>query len=248
MNTPQNVGTILITGAAQRIGAALSRALHAAGYRILVHYHSSQSAAAALVDEMNQFRAGSAVSVQAALHQADDARSLAKQVRENYPDLSALINNAASFYPTPLSKVSDADWDRLMGSNLQGPFLLCQGLAELLRQNRGCIINIIDVYAGQPLPNYNLYCASKAGLGMLTRSLAAELAPDVRVNGIAPGAILWPHEETGFGEKEKQALLTSIPLARLGDPDDIAALAKFLITDGTYITGQTIAVDGGKSA
>ncbi len=241
-------GTALITGAAVRLGSTIARTLHKSGYRVLVHYQTSKSAAEMLTDELNRDRQDSAVCLQASLDKPTDARTLAQTVSNRYPDVSLLINNASSFFPTPLAEATDADWDNLMGSNLRGPFLLCQGLADRLRTNSGNIINLIDVYARRPLVEHSIYCASKAGLSMLTRSLAAELAPEVRVNGIAPGAILWPAENPMFEEGEQERFVKRIPLGRLGDPQDIADLAVFLATNGTYITGQTISVDGGSSA
>lgn len=159
--------------------------------------------------------------------------------------LDVLINNASSFFPTPLEQASEQQWNQLIDSNLKGAFFLCQNLAEPLRENRGCIINIADIYARSPLAGYSIYCISKAGNAMMTKALAEELAPQVRVNGIAPGVILWPHHDEQMSEDVKQQVIQHVPLRRIGHPRDIAGMALFLATDASYITGQIIAVDGG---
>jgi pteridine reductase len=238
---------VLITGAAQRIGAELTRTLHAAGYRVLIHYHASQQAAETLAQALNQQRAGSAACLRADLNRHDEVLQLARQARSQWGRLDALINNASRFYPTPAGTVDEACWDDLFASNLKAPFFLAQALADAIAERNGAIINIVDINAQRPLAQHTVYCTAKAGLAMLTQAMALELAPRVRVNGIAPGAILWPQTMTGDdGGAEQREMLAKIPLARRGDPVDIARTALFLLGDAPYITGQIISVDGGR--
>lgn len=244
----ENPGVALVTGGAVRIGASICRALHAAGYRVVIHYQQSVSSATRLAAELNACRPASAWCVCADMTNLDDIKAMAADVTETHHELSLLVNNASRFYPTPLDEATDSDWHALMDTNLRGPYFLCQALAELLHRNHGSIVNIVDVYARQPLPRHSLYCISKAGLSMLTRSLADELAPTVRVNGIAPGAILWPEDNHEFDAGNREALLARIPLQRLGQPEDIANAVLFLARDATYVTGQLVRIDGGYSA
>lgn len=239
----------LITGAAQRIGAAIARELHSRGFNIIVHFRNSAQAADALCCELNGQREDSAVAIQASLEQRVEILQLATAVEKQWGRLDALINNASDFYPTPIATACEDDWDRLLDSNLKGPFFLSQALAPALQQSQGCILNMIDIHAQKPLLNHSIYCLAKAGLANLTQSLAKELAPKVRVNGIAPGAILWPQQDGSdcVDEKEKQEILDKVPLARAGTAADIAGTAAFLITGAPYITGQILAVDGGRS-
>lgn len=246
-NTPAGLEnkTVLVTGGARRIGAAIVRECHRAGARVLIHYRNSEVQAQQLSKELNAVRADSAVAVQADLQDPLAPAGLAEKVRENGGRLDVLVNNAAEFFATPFDSVSRDDWDRLIGSNLRAPLFLSQALLPLLKESGGLILNILDIHADKPLAGYSVYCVAKAGLSMLTRSLAMELAPEVRVNGIAPGAILWP--EQGLGTEQKDAVLAQTPLGRTGDAGDIAGLAVFLATRAGYITGQVIAVDGGRS-
>lgn len=237
----------LITGAAQRIGACTARRLHQRGFNIAIHFRQSDSAATALSEELNVLRAGSTSLHRADLNSADQARQLAGEVLEHWQRLDLLINNASSFYPTPLAEADEADWDALVGSNLKGPFFLSQALAQSLSEHGGSIINMVDIYASKPLRHHSIYCMAKAGLAMMTQSLAQELAPAVRVNGIAPGAILWPEQDSEFSHDEKQLLMERVPLQRRGEPEDIARTIEFLACDAPYITGQIIPVDGGRS-
>ncbi|MBQ0720508.1 MAG: pteridine reductase [Gammaproteobacteria bacterium] len=234
----------LITGAARRIGAAIASRLHGRGYRVIIHYQHSATEAAALCAQLNQIRSDSAHSLQANLLDTASVQQLAKDSVARWGQVNALVNNASSFYPTPLGSATEQQWDELVGSNLKGPYFLCQALADELKTRCGSIVNIADIHAAQPLKNHSIYCIAKAGNKMLTKTLAKELAPRVRVNGIAPGVILWPENDNKKGEQEK--LLKSIPLQRMGSSDDIARLADFFINNASYITGQTIAVDGGK--
>jgi len=237
--------TVLLTGGARRIGAAIARTLHRAGMNLALDYRFSGEEAAALRDELNRRRADSVILLQADLRDTASLPALVEQTIARWGRLDALINNASSFYPTPLGRTTEADWDDLLASNLKAPFFLSQAAAPQLRAVEGSIINLVDIYARLPLENHPVYCAAKAGLAMLTRSLAWELGPAVRVNGIAPGAILWPEQE--MSEATKAQLLSRIPLRRRGEPEDIASTVLFLLQDACYITGQIIAVDGGRS-
>ena len=235
----------LVTGAARRVGAAIVHRLHAAGARVAIHYRDSASEAGNLTAALNEGRADSAQSFQADLNNHDDLTSLVNAVTAWAGRLDILINNASSFYATPLGSITEAQWDDLIGSNLKAPLFLAQAAAPQLRSAGGVIVNIVDIHAQRPLRDHAVYGAAKAGLGMLTRSLAKDLAPEVRVNGVAPGAILWP--EDGITEATMQSILRQIPLGRSGEPDDIARCVLYLVRDAGYVTGQIISVDGGRS-
>jgi len=237
----------LVTGGAQRIGAQLCRALHEAGYDIALHYRSSADAAGALAAELNGLRDGSVTCFQAALGDRSAGEELAAEVIDRFGRVDLLVNNASSFYPTPIGSVGEEDWDTIMGSNLKGPFFLSQALADNLKKNRGNIINMIDIHGERPLADHSLYSTAKAGLAMLTRSLARELAPDVRVNGISPGVILWPKSDDPEDSERRERQLKRVPLGAKGDPQDIAEMVLFLADRAPYVTGQIIAVDGGRS-
>lgn len=241
---PSDSAVVLITGAGKRIGAALAEYLHARGYAIALHYQRSKTEAEALRDTFNRARAGSAISLQADLGNATQRDGLIPAVIGHFGRLDVLINNASSFFPTPLGAATDADWNALMDANARAPFFLAQAAAPYLRERRGCIVNLLDIFAERPKPQHTLYCMAKAAQRMLTQSLALELAPDVRVNGIAPGAILWP--ETGKSEAQRQAIIAATPLARIGSVADICEAAGFLIDSARYCTGQIIEVDGGR--
>lgn len=237
----------LITGAARRIGATIAKHLHALNYRVVIHYHGSVAEAEALRDGLNQIRTESAHMIGADLGDPNAVQSLARQSIDRWGRMDALVNNASTFYPTPLPQASQQAWDDLFASNLKAPFFLSQALSAELVNRRGAIVNIADIHARQPLRRHSLYCMAKAGNLMLTKTLAKELAPRVRVNGIAPGAILWPeHEQSAEAGTSREAILSRVPLQRMGSPEDVARLAVFLVTDAGYLTGQTIAVDGGK--
>ena len=242
---PDNSPVALITGGAQRIGATIARTLHSQGWRILVHYRQSAQAATDLVASLNQQRTHSAYALCADLDDHQATVALAEQAINHWQRLDLLVNNASTFHPNTLGNTSEDDWNTLMASNLKAPFFLSQQCAHALAQQHGSIINLIDIHAQKPLRQHSVYCAAKAGLAMLTQSLAIELAPAVRVNGIAPGAILWPPGVTPDTTTEQQ-WLAGIPLARKGEPEDIAGTVLFL-AQASYITGQVIAVDGGKS-
>jgi len=235
----------LVTGAARRIGAAIATTLHSTGMRVAIHYRGSHESAAGLSDRLNSIRPDSAQIFQADLIESGSPAALVRQVVHWAGALDVLVNNASSFYPTPLSEVDENSWNELMGSNLKAPLFLAQAAAELLRSRRGCIVNIVDIHAQRPLKDHHIYGAAKAGLSMLTRSLAKDLAPYVRVNGVSPGAIAWP--ENGMSDSVKENILQQIPLGRAGDPADIANAVLFLVQEATYSTGQIISIDGGRS-
>ena len=235
----------LVTGAARRIGATIARTLHAAGADVAIHYRGSVDEAQALVAELNRLRPDSAAAFAADLTDVAAIGDLAAQAGQWRNRLDVLVNNASSFYPTPAGTITEAQWDDLVGTNLKAPLFLSQAALPALRDGGGVIVNIIDVHASHPLRDHPVYGPAKAGLAMLTRSLAKDLAPDVRVNGVSPGAILWP--ENDMSDDTKQAILKQVPLARPGDPEDIAGAVLFLVRDATYVTGQIIAVDGGRS-
>lgn len=235
----------LVTGAAKRIGATICRHLHADGADIVIHYRGSADDANALRDELNSERNESAVTLQADLADSaaiDDLVATASKWRNS---LDILVNNASSFYPTPIGEITEASWDDLVGTNLKAPLFLSQAAAPLLREARGAIINIVDIHSQRPLRDHAVYGSAKAGLAMLTRALAKDLAPEIRVNGVSPGAIMWP--EAGLSDAAKQNILDQVPLGRVGDADDIAGCVLYLVRNASYVTGQIIAVDGGRS-
>jgi pteridine reductase len=236
---------VLITGGARRVGAAIVRCLHGAGARVVVHYRSSHTDAVALAAELNESRPGSVTTIAADLLEAAAPDALVGASLRAYGRLDILINNASSFHPTPVGQITMADWDDLVGSNLRAPLFLSQAAAPYLRTTRGLIINLVDIHGLRPLKAHPVYSAAKAGLAMLTRSLARELGPEVRVNGIAPGPVLWPEGE--LNEALKQEIVAKTALKRYGTPEDIARTALFLARDAPFITGQIIAVDGGRS-
>lgn len=235
----------LVTGSAVRIGATIVRQLHAEGAAVAVHYRRSAEAAQALVDELNAARADSAREFQADLASVTELESMASKVVGWRDRLDVLVNNASSFYPTPIGSITEENWDDLVSSNLKAPLFLSQAVAPALMKTKGCIVNIVDIHAQKPLKSHLVYGPAKAGLAMLTKSLAKELGPSIRVNGVSPGAILWPTD--GMSESAKQSILEQVPLQRTGGPEDIAACVRFLVCDAPYVTGQIIAVDGGRS-
>lgn len=245
MNSPTPVA--LITGAAHRLGAHTARHLHGRGWNIVIHYRSRQDQAEAFESELNNLRGKSAIALQADLSRLDQIAPLAEKAIATWGRLDGLVNNASVFYPNPTEKAHSEDWDTVMGTNLRAPFFLGQACLPALRQSGGAIVNMIDIYSQRPLADHPLYCASKAGLASLTQSWAKDLAPDVRVNGISPGAILWPEGDAEMDPQHQQAILSKTPLARTGQPDDIAGAIAFLLCDAPFITGQILAVDGGRS-
>jgi len=237
----------LITGGAKRIGAEITRQLHSHGFNVIVHYHQSHDDAKALCDELNALRPQSAAMLCANLHEMEAIKTLALQATKTWQRVDVLINNASQFYPTPLISSQEEDWEKLIGSNLKAPFFLIQALTPELQKQQGCIINIADIYAEKPLKQHSIYCIAKAGNVMLTKSMAQELAPDIRVNGIAPGAILWPEQNDKLSDTDKHRILEKIPLQQLGQAQDIARTVLFLVKDARYTTGQILAIDGGRT-
>jgi pteridine reductase len=238
---------ILVTGGARRVGVATCRRLHSQGASLVVHYRASESEARALEAELDQVRPGSVALVQADLLETANLPRLIDETVSHFGRLDALVNNASSFFPTPLGEITEDGWEDLIGSNLKAPLFLSQAAAPQLKRQRGCIVNIVDIHSEWPLKRYVVYNAAKGGLASLTRSLAAELAPEVRVNGISPGPILWPEAGEWMDEASRQHIIGRTLLKRTGEPDDIARTVSFLIADAPYITGQIIAVDGGRS-
>jgi len=237
---------VLITGAARRVGAEIARTLHAEGANLALHYRSAAAEAQALVAEFNAARPGLALAFQADLLETDHLARLVADVAEHFGRLDALVNNASSFFATPIGSIGEREWDDLLGTNLKAPLFLAQAAATHLAVARGAIVNITDIHAERPLKNYALYCTAKAGLAGLTRALALELAPHVRVNAIAPGPILWP-ENGAFDAAAQANVISRTLLKRGGDPADIARTVRFLLADAPYVTGQILAVDGGRS-
>ena len=244
-NGPLQDKVALITGGAHRIGAAISRALHAEGMRLVIHYHSSEAEAHALQAELHQARPESVMLVRGDLANGDKlAKNLLFETVEAFGRLDVLVNNASRFYATPFGEATEAQWEEIVATNLKAPFFLAQAALPHLKKTNGSVVNIADIYGERPLPDYSVYSIAKAGLIMLTKALARELGPEVRANAIAPGVILWP--KTGLDEMSKQRIISRTPLKRAGDPADIARAALFLIRDAGYVTGQVIAVDGGR--
>ncbi|MDX3773530.1 pteridine reductase [Chromatiaceae bacterium AAb-1] len=234
-----------ITGGARRLGKCIAITLHQAGYNLVIHYHHSAADAMQLADTLNKIRAGSVKLVSADLLDENSYQTIAQQVTACFNRLDLLVNNASSFYPTPLNTANQDHWHDLFGTNVKAPYFLSQAFATRLNHHKGAIINMVDIHAERPLQQHSIYCMAKAALLMMTKALAQELAPSVRVNGIAPGAILWPSQQS-LPDADKHSILQQIPLQRLGEPEDIARTALFL-AQAPYITGQIIAVDGGRS-
>src|SRR6185436_19878696 len=237
--------TALVTGGARRVGAAIARRLHAAGAKVLLHYRDSEADAARLEAELNALRARSAAKVKAELLAPVAPRALVAGAIEAFGRLDLLVNNASTFFPVAVGAMESSHWEELIGSNLRAPLFISQQAAPELAKNEGSIVNIVDIHAERPLKGYALYSIAKAGLAALTRSLALELAPRVRVNGVAPGAIAWP-EDGQFPEAERQRIIATTPLGRPGSPEDIARAVAFFAS-APYVTGQILAVDGGRS-
>ena len=239
---------VLISGGAKRVGAAICRRLHGEGASLMIHYRSSAAEAEALRDELNRQRPDSAALVQCDLHDIDRLPDLVAAAVRRFGRLDVLINNASSFYPTMVGEIAEKDWHDLVGTNLKTPLFLSQAAAEALRHHHGCIVNITDIHAERPMKSYVVYSIAKAGLAGLTKSLAHELGPEVRVNGVAPGPIMWPEEDPTFDDQERRRIVAHTLLKREGSPDDIARAVLFLVKDAPYVTGVILPVDGGRSA
>jgi pteridine reductase len=235
----------LITGAAKRVGAQIARTLHAAGYDLALHYRHSRGAMDALCSELEAARANSTSAIAGELADVERLSQIVEQCSARFGRLDALINNASAFYPTPIGSVTTQQWDELFASNTRAPFFLAQAAAPHLKRVHGCIVNMVDIYAERPLPRHPVYCMAKAALAMMTLSLARELGPEVRVNGIAPGAVLWP--ESGKAYTDQQELVARTPLQRAGTPQDVGDAVLFLVRDAKFTTGQILRVDGGRA-
>lgn len=248
MSTEQNTldgKWTLITGAGKRIGACIARTLHGAGAGIAIHYRGSEEPAEQLANELNSIRADSALTVKGDLCDTASLDKIMSGVIDRIGRLDILVNNASSFYPTPLGSITEQQWDDLIGTNLKAPLFLSQAAEPYLRDSGGVIINIVDIHATRPLRHHAVYGLAKAGLAMLTRTLARDLAPTIRVNGVAPGAILWPEDD--MPDKVKDSIIGQVPMNRAGEPSDIADCVLYLARDAGYVTGQIVAVDGGRS-
>jgi len=237
--------TIFITGAAKRIGKEIALTFKELSWNIIIHYNSSKKDADDLANEINKDNPNSAKTVQGNLDIKEDVQKILSEVSETFPSIDVLVNNASTFYPTPIDEISEDHWERLIGSNLKGPLFLIQGLKEQLKSSKGSIINITDTNLSKGVPNFSIYSAAKAGLEAITKGLARELAPDIKVNAIAPGAMLEPPDVT-WTEEQKNKVIENIPLNRMGSEKDIADAVSFL-AHSEYITGQIIKVDGGRS-
>jgi pteridine reductase len=236
---------VLITGAAHRVGATIARHVHRLGMNVIVHYRNSRTAAEGLQSELQAQRPDSVHLIQGDLLDISSLGDLINAAYQWQGRLDVLVNNASSFYPTPVANANETQWDDLLGSNLKAPFFLAQAAAPYLRRQHGCIVNIVDIHAERPLKGYAIYSIAKAGLVMLTKALARELAPEIRVNAIAPGAILWP--EHGASDKTRKHIIAHTALKRQGDPHDVARAVAFLIREAEYMTGQILTIDGGRS-
>lgn len=243
-NTATDRPVVLITGAARRIGASIARTLHASGFDLALHCRHSRAELDALIGNLEAERAHSTFALQADLAEFDRLPELIAATVGHFGRLDALINNASAFHATPIDTATPAQWDDLFAANARAPFFLSQAAAPHLRRQRGAIINLVDIYAEHPLPDHAIYCMAKAALVAMTRALARDLAPEVRVNGIAPGAVLWP-EHGDYADRD--ALIARTPLARAGSPDDIASAALWLLRGAPFVTGQILRIDGGRS-
>lgn len=236
----------LVTGGARRIGAEIARTLHHAGMNIVLHYNSSEEEAIRLCEQFNQHRDHSAVAIHANLEELENGSALIAQAVDVWDRLDVLVNNASRFYRTAIGKVTEYAWDDLMNSNLKAPFFLSQAAGPYLAASEGCIVNITDIHGESPLRDYSVYCISKSGLVMMTKILAKELGPLIRVNAVAPGSILWPEGENTLSNEDKQKIISQTILRRPGSPEDIAKAVLFFVRDANYITGQVLRVEGGR--
>lgn len=246
MNADSPTKVVLITGGAKRVGASITRELHRQGANVMLHYHTSETEALALQAELNHIRPNSAAITQCNLLETDCLPALVAATLQAFGRLDALVNNASSYYPTELGTIQVEQWEDLMGSNLKAPLFLSQAAAEALQASSGCIVNITDMHIERPKKHYIVYSAAKAGLVSLTKSLAQDLAPKVRVNAVAPGPVLWPDSNQEFDEQYRQQVINQTLLKRTGEPDDIAKAVKFLVYDAPFVTGHVLAVDGGR--
>lgn len=245
MNPRHERPVVLITGAGKRVGAVIARTLHAAGYDLALHYRRAAAEAELLAASLERQRPDSTYTVQTELADIDALPGMVQRVLGRFGRLDGLVNNASAFFPTPIGTATTAQWNELFASNAQAPFFLVQAAVPALREGQGAIVNLVDIYAERPLANHPLYCMAKAALAAMTRSLAMDLGPEVRVNGVAPGAVMWPSD--GKPYDDQQAMLARTPLKRAGSPDDVAGAVLWLLRDAPFVTGQIIAVDGGRT-
>jgi pteridine reductase len=243
--TKSRTRVALITGAARRIGACIAETLHQRGCDVFLHYHSSGDAVEKLADKLNALRPQSAITVQADLGEAEEINRLAGQVKAHTGQLDLLVNNASRFFPTSIGTTTMTEWDELMDSNLRGPYFLTQALLPQLATAGGSVVNLLDVHAVRPMAGHAVYCMAKAGLQMMTLAMAKDLGPQIRVNGVAPGAILWPEQDST--SEDQQKILNKTVMGRAGKPEDIASAVAYLGLDAPYVTGQVLAIDGGRS-
>lgn len=236
----------LVTGGARRIGAEIARTLHQAGLNVALHYNVSEEEAVLLCEELNQQRNNSSIVIQGDLGEPGCEKLIIQKAAAAWNRLDVLVNNASRFYSTPIGEVTDFSWNDLIASNLKGPFFLTQAAAPYLIATEGCVVNITDIHAERPLKNYSVYCISKSGLLMMTKVLANELGPSVRVNAVAPGPIMWPEGQSAFSDTEKQKIIDQTLLERSGAPEDIAKAVLYFVRDGAYVTGQVLNIDGGR--
>jgi pteridine reductase len=236
---------VLITGGAKRVGRVIARTLHDAGYDLALHYRSAKAEAEQFAAELEARRQGSTLLLAGELGQVAELPKLVLRTVQRYGRLDALVNNASAFYPTAIGEATEAQWDELFASNAKAPFFLAQAAAPHLKVARGAIVNLVDIYAERPLARHTIYCMAKAALAMLTASLAKELGPEVRVNGVAPGAVLWP--EAGKAYSDQQELIGRTALKRAGAPEDVAGAVLYLLRDARFVTGEIIKVDGGRT-
>ncbi|MEO7062288.1 MAG: pteridine reductase [Dokdonella sp.] len=242
---PSEHPVVLITGAARRVGACIARSVHAAGYDVALHCRNSRRELDALIADLETTRARSTLALQADLADAALLPGLIDATVKKFGRLDGLVNNASAFHATPLGTITPAQWDELFAANARAPLFLAQAAAPQLAARRGAIVNLVDIYAQRPLPQHSVYCMAKAALAMATLALAQELGPNVRVNGVAPGAVLWP--ESGKAYVDRTALIARTPLQRAGSPEDVAGAVLWLLRDAPFVTGQIIRVDGGRS-
>jgi pteridine reductase len=238
--------TILITGGAKRVGGEICKSLHEAGANLMIHYHTSAKEARALQDELQEKRPDSVALIQADLLNLSNLQNLISQTVKQFGRLDGLINNASSFFPTPVGEIDEDNWSDLIGTNLKAPLFLSQAAVSHLKKHNGCIINLTDIHAEWPMKGYVVYSIAKAGLNALTKSLARELGPEIRVNAVAPGTVIWSGPEA-VDEISRQRLISHIPLKHIGEPRDIATAVLYLLRDAPYITGHILTVDGGRS-
>ena len=242
---PNSRPVVLITGAARRVGASIARTLHAAGYDLALHCRHSRRELDALIGELEQRRGSSTLALQAELGDVDALPDLVNDTIARFGRLDGLVNNASAFFPTPLESVTTQQWDELFASNARAPFFLAKAAARHLRERAGAIVNLLDIYAQRPLPGYSVYCMAKAAQAAMTEALAHELGPEVRVNGVAPGAVMWP--ESGKSYANKDEIIARTPLKRAGSAEDVASAVLWLLRDASFVTGQIVRVDGGRS-